>query len=214
MNAQLEKILTDDEIEILKEIMNIAFGKSAAGLADVIDTHVVLNVPYMKIMHVSDIPDYFSEHVRQYESISVIEQKFRGRFRGDALLVFSSGAGKELVNMLCMDERSGLESDHVEILEREALMEIGNILIGACVGKITEMLKDIVTYTPPMIIVEKSCHDAFFINRFDPESTAIVLKTDFRFEQGNVSGFLFLITSQKSVAWLKDALREFIEQYE
>ncbi len=207
-------MLTDDEIEILKEIMNIAFGKSAADLADVIDTHVVLSVPYMKIMHVSDIPAYFNKYVKQYKSISIIEEKFRGRFRGEALLVFSSGAGRELVNMLYMDEKSGLESDPVEILERETLMEIGNILIGACVGKITEMLKDIVTYTPPMIVVEKSCQDAFFIDRFDPESTAILMRTDFRFEQENVSGFLFLITSQESVSWLKDALREFIKQYE
>ena len=207
-------MLTDEEIEIFQEIMNIAFGKSAADLADVIDTHVVLSVPYIRIMHVTALPDYFREHVKDYKNISIVEQKFWGRFKGDALLVFSAGAGRELVNMLQHEEKSGFESDPVDILERETLMEVGNILIGACVGKIAELLKDVITYTPPMIIMEKYSCDAIYDSQYNPDSTAIVLRTDFSFDNGNVSGFLFLVTSQESIKWLKDALRIFIEQYE
>ena len=207
-------MLTDEEIEIFQEIMNIAFGKSAADLADVIDTHVVLSVPYIRIMHVTALPDYFREHVKDYKNISIVEQKFWGRFKGDALLVFSAGAGKELVSMLQHEEKSGFESDPVDILERETLMEVGNILIGACVGKIAELLKDVITYTPPMIIMEKYSCDAIYDSQYNPDGTAIVLKTDFSFDNGNVSGFLFLVTSQESIRWLKDALRIFIEQYE
>ncbi|HDH05526.1 MAG TPA: chemotaxis protein CheC [Nitrospirae bacterium] len=214
MNIQTESMLTDEEIEIFQEIMNIAFGKSAADLADVIDTHVVLSVPYIRIMHVTALPDYFREHVKDYKNISIVEQKFWGRFKGDALLVFSAGAGKELVSMLQHEEKSGFESDPVDILERETLMEVGNILIGACVGKIAELLKDVITYTPPMIIMEKYSCDAIYDSQYNPDGTAIVLKTDFSFDNGNVSGFLFLVTSQESIRWLKDALRIFIEQYE
>ncbi len=214
MNMQEEKILSDEEIEILQEIMNISFGKSAADLADVIDTHVVLSVPFIKIMQVPDLPAYFKDHVKEYKKISIVEQKFWGRFKGDALLVFSSGAGRELINMLQHDERSGFESDPIDILERETLMEVGNILIGACVGKLAELLKDVVTYTPPMVVVEKDCSDAITEGQYDPNNTAIVLKTDFRFDEGDVSGFLFLVTSQDSVTWLKEALRLFIKEYE
>ena len=214
MNIRTESMLTDEEIEIFQEIMNIAFGKSAADLADVIDTHVVLSVPYIKIMHVSGLPDYFKDNVKDYKNISIVEQKFWGRFKGDALLVFSADAGKDLVNMLQHEEKSGFEADPVDILERETLMEVGNILIGACVGKIAELLKDVITYTPPMIIMEKHCCDAIYDSKYNPDGTAIVLKTDFSFDNGNISGFLFLVTSQESIRWLKDALRIFIEQYE
>lgn len=214
MSTQVEKLLSGEETEILQEIMNIAFGKSAADLADVIETHVVLSVPYIKIMEISELPVYFKDNVKEYKKISIVEQKFWGKFKGEALLVFSAGAGRELIRMLQQDEPSGYESDPVEILERESLMEVGNILIGACVGKLTEVLKDVVTYTPPMVVVEKEYAEAITENRYDPNSTAIVLKTDFRFEEGNVSGFLFLITSQESVSWLKNALNVFIEQYE
>jgi chemotaxis protein CheC len=214
MSTQVEKLLSEEETEILQEIMNIAFGKSAADLADVIETHVVLSVPYIKIIQITELPVYFKDNVKEYKKISIVEQKFWGRFKGEALLVFSSGAGRELIRMLQQDEGSGYESDPVEILEGESLMEVGNILIGACVGKLTEVLKDVVTYAPPMVIVEKEYAEAIAESRYDPNSTAIVLKTEFRFEEGNVSGFLFLITSQESVSWLKNALHVFMEQYE
>lgn len=211
---QEEKILSDEETEILQEIMNISFGKSAADLADVIDTHVVLSVPFIRIMRVPELPDYFKDHVKDYKTISVVEQKFWGRFKGDALLVFSSGAGRELIKMLQHETISGFESGPIDILERETLMEVGNILIGACVGKLAELLKDVVTYTPPMVIVEREYSDAVTAGRYDPNDSAIVLKTDFCFDAGDVSGFLFLITSNDSVSWMKEALRLFIEQYE
>ena len=214
MDANIESILTDEETEILQEIMNISFGKSAADLADVIDTHVVLSVPFIKIMQATELADYFKDHVREYKNISLVEQKFWGKFKGDALLVFSAGAGRELINMLQQDDKDGIESHPVDILERETLMEVGNILIGACVGKLAELLKDVVTYTPPMVAVERDCGEAFSEKKYDPKDTAIVLKTDFRFDEGNVSGFLFLLTSHESINWLKKALRLFIEQYE
>jgi chemotaxis protein CheC len=200
MDTQAEKILTDEEIEILQEIMNIAFGKSAADLAEVIDAAVVLSVPYIKLMQATDLPEYFKDHVKEYRKISIVEQKFWGKFKGDALLVFSTGAGRELINMLQGDDRTTFESDPVEILESESLMEVGNILIGACVGKLAEVLNDIVSYTPPMVIVEKDYDEAFVESRYDPNNTAIVLKTDFTFEEGDVTGFLFLVTSNESVA--------------
>ncbi|RJR18079.1 MAG: chemotaxis protein CheC [Nitrospiraceae bacterium] len=214
MNMQEEKILSDEEVEILQEIMNISFGKSAADLADVIDAHVVLSVPFIKIIQVTELPTYFKDHVKDYKTISIVEQKFWGRFKGDALLIFSSGAGRELIEMLHHETTSGFESDPIDILERETLMEVGNILIGACVGKLAELLKDVVTYTPPMVVVERDYTDAVIERRYDPESTAIVLKTDFCFDEGDVSGFLFLVTSNDSVSWMKEALRLFIEQYE
>ena len=214
IEAQSTKNITDEEVTILQEIMNIAFGQSASDLAEVIDTHVVLAVPFIKVMKVTELPGYIKEQVKEYKQISIVEQKFWGKFKGDALLIFSSGSGKALIHMLQPDDERGMEQGPVDILERETLMEVGNLLIGACVGKFAELLRDVVTYTPPLVLVEKEYEEAISSGHYDPEKTAIVLKTDFRFETGNVSGFLFLVTSNESIKWLRDALQLFIKQYE
>ena len=206
--------ISDEEKEILQEIMNIAFGKAAADLAEVISIFVRLSVPEIAMVQVIDLPAYLRSEVSCCEPISIIEQNFWGEFKGSAFLVFKSGAGKELISLLDSGGEASFESESLEILERETLMEVGNILIGACVGKVAELLKDVVTYSPPRVIIEDNPDHAIPESLLDPSLTAIILKTVFCFHERDVNGLLFLVTSQESVAWLKNALFEFMEQYE
>ncbi len=194
--------------------MNIAFGKAAADLAEIINIFVQLSVPMIALVKAVDLPDYLKHEMKSGQRISIIEQNFWGEFKGSAFLVFQSGAGKELISLLGSDLDSSFEAESVEVLERETLMEVGNILIGACVGKVAELLQDVVTYSPPRVIVENNPNDAIPQSLFDPSYTAIVLKTLFCFNERDVNGLLFLVTSQESIGWLKQALSAFMEQYE
>jgi len=213
METELPSI-SEEEKDTLQEIMNIAFGKAAAELAEVINIFVVLSVPYIKVLKAEDLPEYLRYEVRDFSTISIVEQNFWGKFRGGAFLVFPADAGKALITMLDAEHETTFESGSMEILEKETLMEVGNILIGACVGKITELLGDVVTYSPPTVLVENKPHDILPERLFDPEYTAIVMKTVFRFDERNVSGFLFLVTTQDSMEWIKQSLAEFLEHYE
>jgi chemotaxis protein CheC len=207
-------LITEEETDILQEIMNIAFGKAAADLAEIINIFVQLSVPQIALVKALELPAYLKTEVNSGERISIIEQNFWGEFKGSAFLVFQSGAGKELIALLGSDVDPSFESEAVEVLERETLMEVGNILIGACVGKVAELLQDVVTYSPPRVIVENNPNDAIPASLFDPSYTAIVLKTLFCFNEKDVNGLLFLVTSQESIGWLKQALCAFMEQYE
>jgi chemotaxis protein CheC len=206
-------IITEEETDILQEIMNIAFGKAAADLGEIINIYVKLSVPKIALLRAAELPAYLRSEVDGAERINIIEQNFWGHFKGSAFLVFRTGAGKELISLLGSGEETAFE-DSIEVLERETLMEVGNILIGACVGKVAELLQDVVTYSPPRVIVENNPHDAIPESLFDPSYSAIVLKTVFCFNERDVSGLLFLVTSQESIGWLKQALVAFLEQYE
>lgn len=206
--------ISDEEKDTLQEIMNIAFGKAAAELAEVINIFVVLSVPYIKVLKAAELPDYLRNEVRGFSTISIVEQNFWGKFKGSAFLVFPADAGKALITMLDAEHEITFESGSMEILEKETLMEVGNILIGACVGKITELLGDAVTYSPPTVVVENRPGDILPEKLFDPEYTAIVMKTVFRFDERNVSGFLFLVTTQESLEWIQQSLAEFLAHYE
>lgn len=194
--------------------MNIAFGKAAAELAEVISIFVVLSVPFIKVLKAAELPEYLRYEIRDFSNISIVEQNFRGMFKGSAFLVFPAGSGKELISMLDAEHEASFESGSIEVLERETLMEIGNILIGACVGKMSELLGDVVTYSPPKVVVENESRDIIPRSLFDPEYTAIVMRTVFRFDERDVSGFLFLVATHDSVLWIKKSLAEFIEKYE
>ncbi|NTW98426.1 MAG: chemotaxis protein CheC [Geobacteraceae bacterium] len=206
-------IMSDEEKEILQEIMNIAFGKAAADLAEVINIFVILSVPHIEILHSQDLPNYLKTQVSEYERVSIVEQNFWGDFKGSAFLVFQASAGRELVSLFG-DNSNDFASESIDALEKETLMEVGNILIGACVGKLSELLGDAVTYSPPRVVTENTPNDAIPTNIFESGSSAIVLKTVFCFNERNVNGFLFLVTSNGSILWLKKSLVTFMEQYE
>ena len=206
--------ISEEEKDILQEIMNIAFGKAAADLAEVINIFVVLSVPDIRIIKAVDLPDYIQTEFSEFGNISIVEQNFWGEFKGNALLIFPADAGKELISLLGDGGELTFGSESSDILENETLMEVGNILIGACVGKVAELLKDVVTYSPPRVIIEDHPNVSMPKTLFDPSNSAILLKTVFCFNERNVNGFLFLITSHNSVVWLKKALADFMEQYE
>ena len=208
-----QDLISAEEKEILQEVMNIAFGKAAADLAEVINIFVVLSVPHVEMLSARELPDYLKNQVSGYDTISILEQNFWGDFKGSAFMIFDANAGKELISLFGEEEESsGFQS--MDALEQETLMEVGNILIGACVGKLAELLGDNVTYSPPRVITGNSPSNAIPADTFEKDSSAIVLKTVFCFNERNVEGFLFLVTSHDSIVWLKKALAIFMEQYE
>lgn len=207
------EILGDEERDILQEIMNIGFGSAAADLSGVIDLYVRLSVPTVKVVPASEMIGYIEREIPDSHEITVIEQNFWSRFKGMALLAFTSGAGKALLGLLGDMDDQAFESDPMRILERETLMEVGNILVGACVGKVAELLGDVVAYSPPRILIGDMSDTNVSRTLFEPGNCVIILQTVFHFGNQDVQGHLFLVVSHESIGWLRRALEAFMSRY-
>ena len=92
-------IINGEELDILQEVMNIAFGKASAELAELIDIYVVLSIPDIKLLKTAEVPHYIESEIKDLENISVIKQSYTGKFHGTALLLFPGGAGKKLFSL-------------------------------------------------------------------------------------------------------------------
>lgn len=208
-------IASEEEKEILKEMMNIAFGKATFHLAEIIDIYVKLSVPQVEILSANSLSDYIQKETKDYDTIDMVKQHFWGKFKGIAYLIFSAGAAKKLVTLLQNNSDERFENEPIAAMEKEALLEIGNIVIGACTGKLFELLKDVVTYSPPMAVIENTPKNAISVDEFDSNCSAIMLKALFHFEKEDINGSLFLVMSgSESIMRLKNALNEFVDQFE
>ena len=200
-----------DEKEILQEVMNISFGTVAAELTEIIDTSIVLSVPKVTLMSGKDFPNYLSDKLKLSPPFEIIEQSFSGKLNGHSFLVFPSGSEKKLVTMF--EDLSDVEEEKISQLEKESLIEIGNILSGACVGRMAEHLNEVVFFTPPRLIMATTTSWMTQQDLVDPASIIILVKTEFKFASNDIEGYIFLITSQESFAWLKTALHRFVEHF-
>jgi chemotaxis protein CheC len=206
-------MITTEETDLMQEIMNIAFGRAAADLAEYVDIFVLLSPPDVILLQASDLPVYINRELKDCDKVSVVEQSFWGKFKGNAYLFFPAGTGRSIISILDNGEEV-FQSDVAHEMEKETFLEIGNILIGACIGKIAELLGDFSTYSPPRVIVEKSSCDIVSSSLIIPGNVAIVLRTVFEFNEKNISGYLFVVTKQESFSWLKTALHKFMDQYQ
>ncbi len=214
-----DSFFSGEERDILQEVMNIAFGNATADLAELIDIHTVLSVPDIRLIDFDELTDYLKESIPQNQVNSVAGQKFWGDFNGSGLLFLPSGSERALSKFLNLSRLDspvevGIVKDLDDTMKSGLLLEISNILIGACVGKISDLLDTMVSYTPPELLSLEKTDYSFLIKHFDTEQRAIVMKTLFQFDQQNINGLLLIMTNDKSIDWLKKALHAFLNAYE
>jgi len=216
MNVQIEHHhLTADDLDLLQEIMNIAFGRAAADLAEYINLFVVLSVPQIKLISPDKVNSTLSNELDGLkQNVSAVRQEFWGDLNGSAVLFFPAETENELVSIM---GNSDLDVEFDEIstsLAQETLMELGNILIGACSGKIASLLKTTISYSPPFAIVNTPLEEAIEQLGFQESDQILVLKTNFTFEERDLSGLLLIAKQESSFAWIKEALKKLMAQYE
>ena len=191
--------------------MNIGFGQAAAALSEVIDLRVVMSVPKIIVLHPEEIPAFIGAEVDTPSALSMVEQFFFGRFEGTSFLLLPEDEGRKLAGLFGADGAAMPPDLEIGSLERETVVEIGNIIIGACVGKIAELLRDQVAFQAPRFI-EAPFERAMIEKHLGCDDTqlALVFKTVFHFEKQDVFGFLFLVASEGSLEWMRLAVDEYL----
>ena len=207
-NAEFSEI----EYDALKEMMNIGFGRAAATLSEIMDVNVILSVPITQVVDSAQIAAFIKNQSQISIAYSMVEQFFMGKFSGISILLLPEAEGKNLIGLFCPTPLEDLRTEELNILTQETIMEIGNILIGACVGMISELMGTKVSFRPPNYVSGEFNHLQIQDHVAEAGTLALVFKTIFHFDQYNIQGNLFLVTSNESILWLKTAIRVFLEE--
>ena len=139
--------ITKKQIEGLKELINIGVGRGASVLNTMLDSHIHLDVPSLKIMDSQS----FAREIKKFgdHRLAAVELDFKGLFSGSAQLVFPTATASSLVTAL-----AGEESVHMDMdaLRAGTLTEIGNIVLNGVIGSIANLLKLTFDYSVPIYL--------------------------------------------------------------
>lgn len=213
----MDEVYNKLELDALKEFINIGFGKAAGELSEIMNLHVVLNVPDVAVLQADEVGGFIGSDIKDQNDFSIVEQFFIGNFKGVSFLVLPFSEGKRLMNIFSDYDDSVIKSYGLDVLQQETLIEIGNIIIGACVGSFADILKGSVSYFPPKLFKSD-------LASFVPEKVTsgdegsgnqllISFKTIFRFEDHDVMGYLFLVVHSGALEWIRDSIRDFLDDY-
>ena len=202
--------LTLGDLDILQELLNIAFGTASAELAARLDHRVVLSVPDVQVIPSVLLRYYVGAELKDQAAISVVEQAFQGDFHGSAFLVLPASAAGSLLPLVPAAPEGRPRAEAAQA----ALAEAGKILIGTCLARLAELLGTAVTCGPQAVTVEAQRGAAVRPDLFGTGNPAVVLRTAFNFGHADVPGYLFLASSDAAMRWLRPALHRFMTQYE
>ena len=124
--------------------MNIGLARAADSFAIVAKERVLLEVPNIDLLMSEDI----LQRVREYQSRHVaIQSDIRGDFNGTTLMFFS-GQHVQRLSRVCLRMQTD-ESLNVNELQESLLLEISNIITGALVTQLANILKANIYGAPP-----------------------------------------------------------------
>lgn len=137
--------MTELERDIIREILNIGLARAADSFAVIAQERVLLEVPSIDLLMSNDI----LSKVREYQSRHVpIQSDIRGDFNGTTLMFFS-GQHVQRLSRVCLRMQT-TESLEVNELQESLLLEISNIITGALVTQLANILKANIYGAPPV----------------------------------------------------------------
>ncbi len=176
---------TESQIEALKELINIGVGKGASVLNTMLNSHIVLQVPMLQFLSISNLQKELN--IMGQGKLSTVTLKFDGRFSGSAELVFPSDTAMALVNSLVEEE--DIMDMGIDAIIAGTLCEVGNVVLNGLMGSISNLLSSHFDYSVP----EYSEDTADNIIRGHMEDATVMLaKTRFIIQEMDITGDIVL----------------------
>jgi len=184
--------LTPLQTDALLEIFNIGVGNAANSMSQLIDEEIKLSVPKMQIV-LNDHRDTINAFI-QSPRVCAVSQTFTGPLNARAFLVFPEGRTREIVRRMLGELVS---ADDLNSMEEEALSEIGNIILNACISSMSELLESDFRSSLPSFH-HGSASDVLSLGDAERNQFMLLLHIDFSMPKEKIDGYLIFMLSSQS----------------
>ena len=190
-------MISRDQISVLHELFNIGVGHAAGALNEILDTPISLLVPDVGIWSEDDHEDFDDD-----ESLATVQLDFSGPLTGTAALAFPTDSASRLVDIISGEYYPYGEMSSLRV---GALTEVGNIVLGAVMGSISNALGQYFEYLVPNFL-ESSLIQLVAINRNDDNPAVVMARIQFKVEEYLINGEILVFFSFASFTKLLCAL--------
>ena len=193
--------LTPGHREALAELINIGYARAGKSLSELTGERIVLNAPMVEIHSIDVVRVALNDLVKG--EVASVHQVFSGPVAGHALLLVSNEAADVLTSALV----AGVPPNEQQAARREALTEVGNILLQASMGLCGELLQVHVSFTVPRLEIETidDMLNSICVNNQELQF-AVLVRTRFELKNSQVSGYIVVILGVTSFSRLLDEL--------
>ncbi len=193
-----EEFLGVEAEEVFTELVNVAFGRAAVPLSELLETFVVLQVPSIGCVHSESLRGVLPGLVRTDGRLMVVQQTFMTGLEGQALLCFDSDTRSMIEELVGEDGEAAFHA---------GLLEVSNIVLGSCVGQLANLLEVSTRYSPPVLVLDNGEVSDLPLPSPDTFSKAVLVQTGFQLEDKKGNFCLLLLLPDSTLEWLRRTLQ-------
>lgn len=144
MESMIEPQISELERDIIKEILNIGLARAADSFAAIAKDKVLLKVPDIKLVELKELILLVEQYA---DTHNIIQSDIKGEFNGATLMLFSDEHVVRL-SEVCLSMLE-VQRGELSVMQESLLLEISNIITGALVTQLANILKADIYGSPP-----------------------------------------------------------------
>ena len=192
--------------DALSELFNLGVGRAAHSLSQMVRDEIELSAPFVDLVHPREVSAALIGS--EFKELSMVTIDFEGPFVSKAILLFPErNALAILSNMLDPD----LTPEEVSEFEQEAMCEIGNVILNACMSALADEFGIELHGGLPEHYFSDTDSLPFFADGGD-EHLILLLQIQLTMRQRLVQGHLIFLLSVGSLPDLRDCLDVYLDR--
>jgi chemotaxis protein CheC len=195
----------EDQIDALREFMNVSIGAATANLANLLDAFGTMHIPKIEICNSSELSQKIESTINLESMYYATKQLFTGKFGGECMFIISEESARNLGRHLY--KATTPSRDDIS----DAVIELTNILTSTIVSRLTQELDTQVQFFVP----SSQFIDAHsIVNSEDVAdySKIIIISTILDFKDQKINGNIYILTKDEAIKSLKILIDKKIEE--
>lgn len=199
---------SDIEKDALCEFLNMGMGTAAASLSTMLGPEILLSVPEIDFVTQDELERWFRDEIG--DDIVGVQQAFNGKAAGHIALLFNRETSCNLVHDLMSGD---IPLEDLPDIHNDAITEIGNIVLNACMAAIADSLNlEIPTELPRLtnnISIDINTGEA----APDDEVFGMLGQIKFDLKDRGITGYVVLHMSTPSALRMKQEIQKMLSIY-
>lgn len=208
---------TEDQYDMLKEVVNLAMGRAGSDLARILASFVDLEVPEIQVVAAEKVVErILAESVfEETEPICLFRQTFNNQafLDGEAVVIFNLETRQQFAEIL------GIPDPLDAVEEIDFMLELTNLMVGACLNSISlQLVNQDMTFSPPELVaadgeLAQVVYDRFKRRNFKWDYT-LMSKISFKLKDKSFKSDLLIFLSEAAIRVVGESLDKLLAEYE
>ncbi|HEY8035680.1 MAG TPA: chemotaxis protein CheC [Methylobacter sp.] len=197
--------LSDLHLDALTEVFSIGAGRAALSLSEIVGDEVRISVPSVQVVNTEEINS--ATLSLNSGRFGAVNQHFSGPFNAEAVLLFTEDQALKIVSDMMGSQMS---LDELAEFEHEAMCELGNIILNACLSAMADVFNFTLESSLPDYAVASADEILHRLKKGANQPYVMVLHIDLTIEKRHTAGNLVFLLSSASLTNLVAHVDQFL----